>query len=136
MLLIDRDCARWGLHPAEVQKRRALFWELFITDCWQACVQPYNGTPHLIDWNQGLATGRCATFSLPFVDCELPADLDQTIADDGTIHPSCKYLFVHIDLRHSIFSSPILEGQIRCRVRGRCRSRDFDFACTEILHYP
>jgi hypothetical protein len=21
--------------PAKVQKRRALFWELFITDCWQ-----------------------------------------------------------------------------------------------------
>jgi len=31
----DRDCARWKLTPAEVQKRRALFWELFITDCWQ-----------------------------------------------------------------------------------------------------
>lgn len=32
---VDRDCARWKLAPAEVQKRRALFWELFITDCWQ-----------------------------------------------------------------------------------------------------
>lgn len=32
---VDRDCARWKLPPAEVQKRRALFWELFITDCWQ-----------------------------------------------------------------------------------------------------
>ncbi|KAH6903168.1 hypothetical protein BKA70DRAFT_1301768 [Coprinopsis sp. MPI-PUGE-AT-0042] len=67
---VDRDCARWKLSPAEVQKRRALFWELFITDCWQA-----------------LATGRLATFSLPFVDCELPADPDQTMADDGaTVH--------------------------------------------------
>jgi len=34
-LCVDRDCARWKLPPAEVQKRRALFWELFITDCWQ-----------------------------------------------------------------------------------------------------
>ncbi|KAG6829978.1 hypothetical protein H0H92_002783 [Tricholoma furcatifolium] len=32
---LHRDCARWSLAPAEVQKRRALFWELFITDCWQ-----------------------------------------------------------------------------------------------------
>jgi hypothetical protein len=31
----DRDCARWNLAPSETQKRRALFWELLITDCWQ-----------------------------------------------------------------------------------------------------
>ncbi|KAL0578343.1 hypothetical protein V5O48_003657 [Marasmius crinis-equi] len=68
---LHRDCARWKLSPAEVQKRRALFWELFITDCWQS-----------------LATGRLATFSLPFVDCELPADPDQTLADDGSFQPS------------------------------------------------
>ncbi|KAJ3920554.1 hypothetical protein F5877DRAFT_15188, partial [Lentinula edodes] len=69
--VLDRDCARWKLPPAEVQKRRALFWELFITDCWQS-----------------LATGRLATFSLPFVDCELPYDPDGTISDDGTVQPS------------------------------------------------
>ncbi|KIK61336.1 hypothetical protein GYMLUDRAFT_42922 [Collybiopsis luxurians FD-317 M1] len=68
---LHRDCARWGLPPGEVQKRRALFWELFITDCWQS-----------------LATGRLATFSLPFVDCELPYDPDQTISEDGTVQPS------------------------------------------------
>ncbi|KAJ3822412.1 fungal-specific transcription factor domain-containing protein [Lentinula raphanica] len=68
---LHRDCARWKLPPSEVQKRRALFWELFITDCWQS-----------------LATGRLATFSLPFVDCELPADPDGSISDDGTVQPS------------------------------------------------
>ncbi|KAF9485642.1 hypothetical protein BDN70DRAFT_870940 [Pholiota conissans] len=68
---LHRDCARWKLTPAEVQKRRALFWELFITDCWQS-----------------LATGRLATFSLPFVDSELPLDPDQTMADDGSVIPS------------------------------------------------
>ncbi|KAF9463262.1 fungal-specific transcription factor domain-containing protein [Collybia nuda] len=71
---LHRDCARWNLTPAEVQKRRALFWELFITDCWQS-----------------LATGRLATFSLPFVDCELPFDPDQTMTDDGTVQPSFPY---------------------------------------------
>ncbi|KAF8233042.1 hypothetical protein L208DRAFT_1268931 [Tricholoma matsutake] len=69
-----RDCARWKLTPAEVQKRRVLFWELFIADCWQS-----------------LATGRLATFSLPFVDCELPFDPDQTMGDDESIHPSFPY---------------------------------------------
>ncbi|KAF8065271.1 fungal-specific transcription factor domain-containing protein [Lyophyllum atratum] len=68
---LHRDCARWKLPPAEVQKRRALFWELFITDCWQS-----------------LATGRLATFSLPFVDCELPFDPDQTMTHDGLVQPS------------------------------------------------
>ncbi|KAA1472018.1 hypothetical protein DENSPDRAFT_777696, partial [Dentipellis sp. KUC8613] len=64
---ITLDCARWKLTPSEVEKRRALFWELFITDCWQS-----------------LATGRLATFSLPFVDCELPQDTEPTMAADGT----------------------------------------------------
>ncbi|EKM78436.1 hypothetical protein AGABI1DRAFT_121521 [Agaricus bisporus var. burnettii JB137-S8] len=71
---LHRDCARWKLSPAEVQKRRALFWELFITDGWQS-----------------LATGRLATFSLPFVDCELPQDLDSIIAEDGSTQPSFPY---------------------------------------------
>lgn len=71
---LHRDCARFKLSPGEVQKRRALFWELFITDCWQS-----------------LATGRLPTFSLPFVDTELPQDIDQTMADDGTIIPSFPY---------------------------------------------
>ncbi|TFK52991.1 hypothetical protein OE88DRAFT_1656749 [Heliocybe sulcata] len=71
---LHRDCARWNLPPGEVQKRRALFWELFITDCWQS-----------------LATGRLPTFSLPFVDTELPQDTDQTMAEDGTILPSFPY---------------------------------------------
>jgi len=33
-LIADRDSARWKLSNVEVQKRRAFFWELFITDCW------------------------------------------------------------------------------------------------------
>ncbi|KIP07741.1 hypothetical protein PHLGIDRAFT_127425 [Phlebiopsis gigantea 11061_1 CR5-6] len=71
---LHRDCARWKLSPAEVQKRRALFWELFITDSWQA-----------------LATGRLPSFSVPYVDTELPADPDQTLAADGTRQPSFPY---------------------------------------------
>ncbi|RXW22701.1 hypothetical protein EST38_g3131 [Candolleomyces aberdarensis] len=73
-IYLHRDCARWKLSPGEVQKRRALFWELFVTDCWQS-----------------LATGHEATFSLPFVDCELPFDPDQTTSNDGTTQPSFPY---------------------------------------------
>ncbi|KAF9224847.1 hypothetical protein BS17DRAFT_779132 [Gyrodon lividus] len=65
---LHRDCARWQLPSPEVQKRRALFWELFITDGWQS-----------------LATGRLATFYLPYIDCELPNDPDPTLDDDGSV---------------------------------------------------
>ncbi|KAI6145257.1 fungal-specific transcription factor domain-containing protein [Pisolithus tinctorius] len=68
---VHRDCVRWHLPSSEVQKRRSLFWELYITDCWQA-----------------LATGRVATFHLPYVDCELPNDPDASINDDGSVVPS------------------------------------------------
>jgi hypothetical protein len=40
---------------------------------------------------QSLATGRLATFSLPFVDCELPYDPNSTLADDGTVQSSCEH---------------------------------------------
>ncbi|KIJ63588.1 hypothetical protein HYDPIDRAFT_175933 [Hydnomerulius pinastri MD-312] len=68
---VNRDCARWQLPSSEIQKRRALFWELFITDGWQS-----------------LATGRLATFYLPYIDCELPNDPDPTVDDDGSVLPS------------------------------------------------
>lgn len=45
---------------------------------------------------QSLATGRLATFALPFVDCELPFDPDQTMTDDGVVQPSCTFFFVHL----------------------------------------
>ena len=39
---------------------------------------------------QSLATGRLATFYLPFVDYELPNDPEPTIDDDGSVLPSCE----------------------------------------------
>lgn len=32
--LADRDSARWGLSPKMVQRRRILFWDLFVADSW------------------------------------------------------------------------------------------------------
>jgi hypothetical protein len=89
----DRDCARWNLAPSETQKRRALFWELLITDCWQVggFLSKRFLRGNLSTSFQSLATGRLPTFSLPFVDCELPQDLEQTLAVDGTPQVSCAY---------------------------------------------
>ncbi|KAG5635134.1 hypothetical protein H0H81_012333 [Sphagnurus paluster] len=33
--VVDRDSARWGLSPKMVQRRRILFWDLFVADVWQ-----------------------------------------------------------------------------------------------------
>ncbi|KAG6889396.1 hypothetical protein C0992_005480, partial [Termitomyces sp. T32_za158] len=52
------------------------------------CTRGLQTLSTLMVTNQSLATGRLATFSLPFVDCELPFDSDQTMTDDGVIQPS------------------------------------------------
>ncbi|KAF6760915.1 fungal-specific transcription factor domain-containing protein [Ephemerocybe angulata] len=52
---LHRDSARWGLSRKMVQRRRILFWDLFVADVWQS-----------------LNTGRPPTFSLPYVDCSFP----------------------------------------------------------------
>jgi hypothetical protein len=31
----DRDSARWGLSSKMVQRRRLIFWDLFVADAWQ-----------------------------------------------------------------------------------------------------
>lgn len=34
--LSERDSAGWNLSPDEVQRRRVIFWELFVHDAWSA----------------------------------------------------------------------------------------------------
>ena len=31
---LDRDSTRWGLPDKIVQRRRVLFWDLFVADAW------------------------------------------------------------------------------------------------------
>ena len=52
---------------------------------------------------QALATGRLPTFELDFVDTELPADPDETLADDGTPQPSCEFHAFHYARARSHF---------------------------------
>ncbi|KAF8878384.1 fungal-specific transcription factor domain-containing protein [Gymnopilus junonius] len=51
----DRDSARWGLTPKMIQRRRILFWDLFVADVWTS-----------------LNTGRPPSFSLAYIDCSFP----------------------------------------------------------------
>ncbi|GLB39771.1 putative fungal specific transcription factor [Lyophyllum shimeji] len=52
---LHRDCARWGLSPKTAQRRRMLFWDLFVADIWQS-----------------LTNGRPPSLSLPYIDCRFP----------------------------------------------------------------
>ncbi|KAJ3553139.1 hypothetical protein NP233_g12716 [Leucocoprinus birnbaumii] len=52
---LHRDSARWGLTPKMVQRRRILFWDLFVADVWTS-----------------LNNGRPPSFSLAYIDCSYP----------------------------------------------------------------
>ncbi|KAG1747737.1 fungal-specific transcription factor domain-containing protein [Suillus paluster] len=52
---LHRDSAKWGLPANVVQRRRILFWDLFVADAWNS-----------------LNTGRPPSFSLAYIDCRFP----------------------------------------------------------------
>ncbi|KAJ6598179.1 fungal-specific transcription factor domain-containing protein [Mycena vulgaris] len=62
---LHRDSARWGLSAKMVQRRRILFWDLFVADVWQS-----------------LNTGRPPSFSLAYIDCSFPT-YENSKARDG-----------------------------------------------------
>ncbi|TCD68014.1 hypothetical protein EIP91_011625 [Steccherinum ochraceum] len=52
---LHRDSSRWGLQDDIVNRRRLLFWNLFVADSWQS-----------------LTTGRPPSFSRQYIDCKFP----------------------------------------------------------------
>ncbi|KII94707.1 hypothetical protein PLICRDRAFT_188975 [Plicaturopsis crispa FD-325 SS-3] len=76
---LHRDSARWNLDHKTVQRRRALFWEMFSTETFHS-----------------LALGRPPCIRLSYVDCEWPEDKDQMVDKDGNPTPGVwawKYMF-------------------------------------------
>jgi len=65
---LHRDSARFNMDAKTVQRRRALFWELFSTELFYS-----------------LAIGRPPSIRLSYVDCEFPEDDEATIDKDGNI---------------------------------------------------
>ncbi|TDL15877.1 hypothetical protein BD410DRAFT_777607 [Rickenella mellea] len=63
---VYRDSARWGLSPKDVQRRRALFWDLYCGEVWQS-----------------LSTGRPPSITLPYIDCQFPLDSEAKINEQG-----------------------------------------------------
>ncbi|KAH9053247.1 fungal-specific transcription factor domain-containing protein, partial [Lactarius vividus] len=66
---LHRDPARWESDPKVVQRRRLVFWDLFVADAWHA-----------------LSTGRPPVFNRAFIDCKFPQDVDEpTSLDPGDV---------------------------------------------------
>jgi hypothetical protein len=61
---LHRDTARWKLDASETQRRREVFWELYVYDSWQC-----------------LAFGRPPAFATAQVDCKMPFPQDPSIDD-------------------------------------------------------
>ncbi|KAG6837163.1 hypothetical protein H0H93_013753 [Arthromyces matolae] len=67
---LQRDSAAWNLDPKEVQRRRNLFWELFVWESWSSLVH-----------------GRPGSLFIQHADCKYPEDLHQVgpVADEGSL---------------------------------------------------
>ncbi|KAI0248759.1 hypothetical protein BJV78DRAFT_1233220 [Lactifluus subvellereus] len=52
---VHRDPARWETDPKIVQRRRMVFWDLFMADSWHS-----------------MSTGRPPAFNRAFIDCKFP----------------------------------------------------------------
>lgn len=72
-----------------VERRRILFWDLFVADAWQVrtlrrlppqCSSPLRP--------QSLNTGRPPSFSLAYIDCRMPEDQDPKRKDPGDTQPA------------------------------------------------
>lgn len=95
----DRDSARWGLDARDVQRRRALFWDLFVADSWQVRACATSRSEHaLIPILQSLSTGRPPSVTLPYVDCQFPQDDEQRLNINGDKEHSCKRVLLSTEL--------------------------------------
>ncbi|KAF8631575.1 hypothetical protein AX15_002326 [Amanita polypyramis BW_CC] len=65
---LHRDSARWNMDAKTVERRRALFWEMYTTELIYC-----------------LALGRPPSIRLSYVDCEFPEDREATLDANGSI---------------------------------------------------
>ncbi|KAI0321021.1 fungal-specific transcription factor domain-containing protein [Amylostereum chailletii] len=61
---LHRDSSRWKVDAPEAQRRRELFWELYVYDSWQC-----------------LSFGRPPSFTMAQVDCKMPHNQEPTVEE-------------------------------------------------------
>ncbi|KAL5485157.1 hypothetical protein ACEPAI_7799 [Sanghuangporus weigelae] len=65
---LHRDPSRWGFDAKMIERRRRVFWEIYLIDTWRS-----------------LESGRPSIFRPCVVDCEFPSDTFATIGEDGEV---------------------------------------------------
>jgi hypothetical protein len=68
----DRDTGRWKLDLNETQRRREVFWELYVYDSWQC-----------------LTFGRPPAFTTAHVDCKMPFQDEPPATEDACQYYTC-----------------------------------------------
>uniref|UniRef100_A0A0W0FZD4 Xylanolytic transcriptional activator regulatory domain-containing protein n=1 Tax=Moniliophthora roreri TaxID=221103 RepID=A0A0W0FZD4_MONRR len=63
---LHRDSSGWNLDPEEQQRRRRLFWELYMNDTWTSIVN-----------------GRPPSMMIQHTDCQFPDDLEPSVKANG-----------------------------------------------------
>ncbi|KAK1227215.1 hypothetical protein PQX77_009849 [Marasmius sp. AFHP31] len=63
---LHRDSSGWGLEPEEQQRRRRLFWELYMNETWTSIVN-----------------GRPPSMMIQHTDCQFPEDLEPLVRPTG-----------------------------------------------------
>lgn len=79
-----------------VQRRRNLFWEIFILEMMHVRICIRGRDQPIIDIQQSVALGRPPSVSLNHVDCQLPTDDESSVTD--TLH-ECGYIRTSCDVR-------------------------------------
>jgi Fungal specific transcription factor domain len=68
----DRDTGRWKLDLNETERRREVFWELYVYDSWQASMYLRASISINVHFIQCLTFGRPPAFTTAHVDCKMP----------------------------------------------------------------
>ncbi|KAF8481461.1 fungal-specific transcription factor domain-containing protein, partial [Gautieria morchelliformis] len=103
---LHRDSEHWIRDdPAEIERRRKLFWEVYAYDAWISFIM-----------------GRPPSFNLAHVQCRLPADKDsqQFINDKGQPEPSFHKVWKYQYRTQCLV--PVVEEAFGARARGDGRA--------------
>lgn len=88
----DRDSGRWKLPQDETEKRRRLFWEVYLLDMWLVR-DPWVFLVVIDLGSQSFGLGRPPGISSIHVDCQLPLYEEDDRSPDGCkrfLYKACK----------------------------------------------
>ncbi|KAL5523829.1 hypothetical protein ACEPAG_8002 [Sanghuangporus baumii] len=120
---LHRDPSRWCFDAKMIERRRRVFWEIYLIDIWQS-----------------LESGRPSIFRPCVIDCEFPSDSFATIGEDGEVIESVgnwRYRFLR-DIAADICEKVTSTRSLRYRdvLELDRKIRDFPLHPFAIKHRP